>query len=380
MSGIATLAHATSSSQESHDACDVEPRKLSGRDSGNRGSVPGTGASYASTWRPRVPTWNGGVRQLRRCGGPSPFPARAGAASQLRVPRSRGGVSERTSRGPRLRHGLLGRSGYLQPSALGQDDVAGARPALNRLAPSPAAPLPTPKRLVSKRTAPLSRRSSSRACPRGFGALPMRCAPSPHDIRTIFDAAAFTSLALMFAGQVGELPPDQRQTARADAITFAQRVFAADPNRPGGVHYLIHAADDPELAPRGSRPRRYAEIAPESEHAQHMPSHIFVKLGLWSDAVASDERAFASSRAEVKARKLSNAELTFTRCNGCSMPTCKRAFSRVACDDRHGAEVLAGVDVSVPAYTDADTASHVRVPARHTRATVPGPCAARGAP
>ena len=126
------------------------------------------------------------------------------------------------------------------------------------------------------------------------------------------DAAAFTSLALMFVGQVGQLPPDQRRTVRDDAITFAQRVFAANPNHPGGVHYLIHATDDPELAPRGlEAARRYAEIAPEAEHALHMPSHIFVQLGLWRDAVASDERAFAASRAEVAARKLSNAELSF---------------------------------------------------------------------
>ena len=95
-------------------------------------------------------------------------------------------------------------------------------------------------------------------------------------------------------------------------IAFAQRVFAADPSHPGGVHYLIHATDDPELAPRGlEAARRYAEIAPEAEHALHMPSHIFVQLGLWSDAVASDERAWAASRAEVTARKLSNADLSF---------------------------------------------------------------------
>ena len=48
------------------------------------------------------------------------------------------------------------------------------------------------------------------------------------------------------------------------------------------MHYLIHATDDPELAPRGlEAARRYAEIAPEAEHALHMPSHIFVQLGLW---------------------------------------------------------------------------------------------------
>ncbi len=42
-----------------------------------------------------------------------------------------------------------------------------------------------------------------------------------------------------------------------------------------------------------------------------MPSHIFLQLGMWDDTVASNERAWAASRAEVVARKLSNADLSF---------------------------------------------------------------------
>jgi len=57
--------------------------------------------------------------------------------------------------------------------------------------------------------------------------------------------------------------------------------------------------------------RRYAEIAPDAEHALHMPSHIFLQLGMWRDVVASNERAWAASRAEITERKLSNAELSF---------------------------------------------------------------------
>jgi hypothetical protein len=90
------------------------------------------------------------------------------------------------------------------------------------------------------------------------------------------------------------------------------KCFREDPEHPGGAHYLIHATDNPELAPRGlTAARRYAEIAPDAEHALHMPSHIFVQLGLWQDVVASNERAWAASRAEIVARKLPNTELSF---------------------------------------------------------------------
>ena len=75
---------------------------------------------------------------------------------------------------------------------------------------------------------------------------------------------------------------------------------------------MIHATDDPAFAARGlDAARRYALIAPDAEHALHMPSHIFVQLGLWDDAVTSNERALAASQAEVEARKLSTADLSF---------------------------------------------------------------------
>ena len=238
----------------------------------------------------------------------------------------------------------------------GEDDVEAARRVLNRLAPSRDA------RLARAKTAREQAYGAAVEALFADGDLSMRVRGFADAMRAVtarypddIDAAAFTSLALMFAANVGQLPPDQRRVARDDAITFAQRVFAAEPSHPGGVHYLIHATDDPEMAPRGlEAARRYAEIAPEAEHALHMPSHIFVQLGLWSDAVASDERAFAASRAEVAARKLSNADLSFHSLQWLQyayLQSGRYRASRGTIDTAR--EVLAGVDLSVPTYTDA---------------------------
>jgi len=57
--------------------------------------------------------------------------------------------------------------------------------------------------------------------------------------------------------------------------------------------------------------RTYARIAPASSHARHMPSHIFLPLGMWDEAVASDESAFAASVDRVKRRGLSMAQADF---------------------------------------------------------------------
>src|SRR5437667_6449636 len=65
---------------------------------------------------------------------------------------------------------------------------------------------------------------------------------------------------------------------------------------------MIHATDRPELASQGlEAARRYAEIAPDSSHALHMPSHIFVRLGLWQDSIASNlaARSAAAHAAEM---------------------------------------------------------------------------------
>src|SRR5215467_8844906 len=83
---------------------------------------------------------------------------------------------------------------------------------------------------------------------------------------------------------------------RKRAIAILNPLLQNYPDHPGIAHYLIHAADHPELASQGlEAARRYAAIAPDSSHAIHMPSHIFVRLGLWQDSITSNIAANASA-------------------------------------------------------------------------------------
>src|SRR6185436_7513847 len=116
------------------------------------------------------------------------------------------------------------------------------------------------------------------------------------------DAAAFYSLSLLGLVQPGD--KGYRLQARAGAI--ALEVYQKNPNHPGAAHYIIHAFDDPEHAILAlPAARRYAEIAPEAHHARHMPSHIFLQLGMWPEAAASNESAWESSDAWMKRKHLS---------------------------------------------------------------------------
>lgn len=116
------------------------------------------------------------------------------------------------------------------------------------------------------------------------------------------DAAAFYSLSLL--GLMGPGEKGYRLQAQAGAIALA--VYEKNPNHPGAAHYIIHAFDDPDHAILAlAAARRYADIAPEAHHARHMPSHIFLQLGMWPEAAASNEAAWESSDSWMKRKKLS---------------------------------------------------------------------------
>ena len=92
------------------------------------------------------------------------------------------------------------------------------------------------------------------------------------------------------------------------AIAILEPLYARHPRHPGLAHYVIHAADSPALAKLGlPAARRYARIAPAAPHAQHMPSHIFVRLGLWDETVASNWESFNAGMGYAKEIGLTGA-------------------------------------------------------------------------
>ena len=116
------------------------------------------------------------------------------------------------------------------------------------------------------------------------------------------EAAVFDALALIAAGT---MDADPAFTKEHQAGAILNRVLALEPDHPGVAHYLIHSFDYPPLAELAlPAARRYAAIAPDSPHAQHMPSHIFVRLGLWDEAIQSNLASEASARAFAKAQGL----------------------------------------------------------------------------
>lgn len=94
-------------------------------------------------------------------------------------------------------------------------------------------------------------------------------------------------------------PADKTHANQKRAADILEPIYSRQPQHPGLAHYLIHAYDSAELAPRGlAAARAYSRIAPSAPHALHMPSHIFTRLGLWDDSIASNLAARAAAHAE----------------------------------------------------------------------------------
>jgi hypothetical protein len=107
------------------------------------------------------------------------------------------------------------------------------------------------------------------------------------------EAAVFYALALNATAP----PTDKTYANQLKATEILEQVFAEEPDHPGVAHYLIHSYDYPPLASRGlPAARRYAQIAPSSPHALHMPSHIFTRQGLWQESIATNRDSAAAAK------------------------------------------------------------------------------------
>jgi tetratricopeptide (TPR) repeat protein len=102
------------------------------------------------------------------------------------------------------------------------------------------------------------------------------------------DASMFYALGLVWTAGEGRIGIAQRRRA----LHILLPPFSKLPDHPGAAHYIIHAADTPELAAIAlPAARKYADIAPDSPHATHMPSHIFSRLGYWPEMIRSNEES-----------------------------------------------------------------------------------------
>lgn len=114
------------------------------------------------------------------------------------------------------------------------------------------------------------------------------------------EVASFYGLALL-----GTKAENENFLVNVKASDVLERVYSRNPNHPGVLHYLVHCYDDPRYALLGRQAAdRYGAVAPDSAHALHMPSHIYLDLGMWKEFVHVNEASWVASLDRVRRDKL----------------------------------------------------------------------------
>ncbi|HEY7292849.1 MAG TPA: hypothetical protein VH583_23625 [Vicinamibacterales bacterium] len=174
-----------------------------------------------------------------------------------------------------------------------EQDLASARKALEKLAPSAAA---------RAAKAPAGKeRELVEAADILFGAgdkLTRDIAYSQAMGRMHAKYPQDDEVSVMYAlSLLGTARPGEKTTRNAmQAAALALDVFQRHPQHPGAAHFIIHSFDDPDHAILAlTAARAYSKIAPSAAHALHMPSHIFVQLGMWDDVIASNIVAYKAA-------------------------------------------------------------------------------------
>ncbi len=120
--------------------------------------------------------------------------------------------------------------------------------------------------------------------------------PKQHEV------AAFYALSLL--GSSKSRKDDDHYDRGAKIV---QGIIEENPQHPGALHYLIHSYDDPEHASLAlDAAHSYSKVAPDAEHALHMPSHIFVALGMWDEVIKSNIASYEASVVRMKEKELDN--------------------------------------------------------------------------
>ncbi len=115
------------------------------------------------------------------------------------------------------------------------------------------------------------------------------------------EVAAFYALGLMWSTKGREASTYDR------SARVAAGILEENPLHPGALHYMIHAYDDPayaELAQNAAN--QYSTVAPDATHALHMPSHIYLALGMWDEVVSSNEVSYQASVNRLQRKGLGN--------------------------------------------------------------------------
>jgi tetratricopeptide (TPR) repeat protein len=123
-----------------------------------------------------------------------------------------------------------------------------------------------------------------------LGAMEKLAAKYPNDVEA--------QIAYAITLNTSASPADKTYAQQSKGAAILEPISLRLPQHPGVTHYLIHLYDYPATAAKGlDAANRYAKIAPAAPHAQHMPSHIYTRVGYWKQSIDSNTASANAARA-----------------------------------------------------------------------------------
>ncbi|NEP18725.1 MAG: tetratricopeptide repeat protein [Leptolyngbya sp. SIO4C1] len=116
--------------------------------------------------------------------------------------------------------------------------------------------------------------------------------PNDADIAVLYAEALMDTMPWAYWDEAGQPKPET-----VALLNTLESVIARQPDHPGALHLYIHAVEKehPELAIEAADQLR--GLVPDSGHLVHMPSHIYIRVGRYHDAVAVNQDAVAVDQA-----------------------------------------------------------------------------------
>jgi tetratricopeptide (TPR) repeat protein len=114
------------------------------------------------------------------------------------------------------------------------------------------------------------------------------------------EVAAFYALSIL-----GAVPVGRNDEAYGKCASVVGGILKENPNHPGALHYLIHSYDDPYHAKLAlDAAHSYSKVAADATHALHMPSHIFLAVGMWDEVIECNIASWEASVRRMQEKKL----------------------------------------------------------------------------
>ncbi len=175
-----------------------------------------------------------------------------------------------------------------------QQDTDAAKRTIEKIAPTLDGASPRPVRRRRRRTSPPS--NALLRAGRQAGARHRLLRGDGQDVCAVAGGSRSGDAVRAVAARHRFVRATRASAVRRWPRRSREKIYRENPKHPGAAHFIIHSFDDPDHAPLAlPAARAYAGIAPSAAHALHMPSHIFVQLGMWEDAAKSNIVAYKAA-------------------------------------------------------------------------------------